>query len=142
MSTESNKALIREYMEEVWNRRDPAAADRLFAPSYVNHDPDTPGGPFRGPDGIRQIVQTYTAPFPDLHYTIENQVAEGDWVATRWVARGTHTAPFMGFPATGKSCAVTGTTLERVENGKIMETYANVDLLGLMMQLGMIPIPK
>jgi steroid delta-isomerase-like uncharacterized protein len=119
----------------VWNKRNIAAADQLIAPNYVAHDPATPGD-ISGIAGFRRFFNQYTSAFPDQRFTIEDLIAEGDRIVTRWVVEGTHTGALPGIPATGKRVRVTGTTVSRVENGKVAEDYIQWDALGLMQQLG------
>lgn len=140
MSTTANKQLVARWYEEVYNRGDLAVADAIFAADYVNHEPTAPpGGWPRGPEGPKAIVGTYRTAFPDVHFTIDEQLADGDKVVTRWTAHGTQTGPLMGLPPTGKSVAITGISIERVADGEIAETWVNFDLLGLMTQLGFVP---
>ena len=79
--------------------------------------------------------------FPDVHFTIEDQVAEADKVVTRWTWRGTHQGPFQGIPPTGKHVMVTGVGINRFANGKVVENWTNMDILGLLQQLGVVPAP-
>ncbi len=138
MSTEENKALSRRFIEEVWNQGKLAVIDELVAPNYVDHDPT---GPIHGPEGMKQFVSMYLAAYPDTHFTIEDQIAERDTVVTRWTARGTHKGPLMGIPPTGKQVTVTGISIDRVVNGKLVEDWSNYDALGMMQQLGVVPAP-
>jgi steroid delta-isomerase-like uncharacterized protein len=137
MSAE-NKAVVRRYTEEVLNNRNLAMADELFAGGYVLHDPSLPGAK-GGPEGAKQLVGMILNAFPDIHYTLEDIVAEGDKVAYRWSARGTHKGEFMGVAATGKQATGTGTTIVRIINGKFQESWQNWDASGLMQQLGVVP---
>src|SRR5215204_5320125 len=88
MSTEENKSILRRYFEEAWNRGQLDVLDEIVAAHYVNHDPAVPGLP-PGPDGLKAIMAGFRAAFPDLHFSIEDSIAEGDKVATRWIMRGT-----------------------------------------------------
>ncbi len=138
MSTEENKALSRRLIEEVWNQGNLAVIDELTAPNYVDHDPT---GPIQGPEGMKQFVSMYLTAYPDTHFTIEDQIAEGDRVVTRWTARGTHKGPLMGIPPTGKQVTVAGISIDRVVNGKLVEDWSSYDALGMMQQLGVVPAP-
>jgi steroid delta-isomerase-like uncharacterized protein len=140
MSVEDNKALIREIIEEVWNKGNLAAVDRYFAPDYVDHTPFPGQGP--GPEGYRQVVTTIREAFPDLHLTLGDILAEGDKVAFRYTMEGTHQGGFMGIPPTGKPFSVGGMIIARVVDDKALERWANLDTLGLMQQLGVIPSPE
>jgi steroid delta-isomerase-like uncharacterized protein len=139
MSTEQNKMLARRAFEEVWNQGDLNAIDGLYVANQVSHGlgMDVPAGT----QGLRQFVSVYRTAYPDTHFTIEDQIAEGDTVATRWTAIGTHRGDLMGIAPTGKRVTVTGITINRIDNGKIVETWNNFDALGQLQQLGVIPAP-
>jgi steroid delta-isomerase-like uncharacterized protein len=92
----------------------------------------------RGRNGARQVTQGYRASFPDLKLTVDEQIAEGDTVCTRWTAQGTHEGEFFGTPATHKQATVTGVTIEKIRNGQIAESRTVWDALGLMQQLGVV----
>ena len=138
MSTEQNKAMDRRVYEEVWNRGNLAVIDELVAANYVDHDPQ-PTGALKGLEGLKQSVTMYRTAFPDVHFTIEDQIAEGDTVVTRWTARGTHQGPLMGIPPTGKQAMVTGVSITRWASGQVAEGWTNFDALGLLHQLGAVP---
>ncbi len=140
MSAEDNKALIREIIEEVWNKGNLAAVDRYFAPDYVDHTPFPGQGP--GPEGYRQGVTAIRDAFPDLHLTLGDILGEGDKVAFRYTMDGTHQGGFMGIPPTGKPFSVEGMIIARIAEGKGVERWANLDTLSLMQQLGVIPSPE
>jgi steroid delta-isomerase-like uncharacterized protein len=136
MSTEDNKSLVRRGIEEVWNQKNLAIVDELGAPDYISHNPTMTT---HGLEQYKQLVTMYFSAFPDLHITIEDQVAEGDKVVTRWTAGGTQQGAFMGIPPTGKQAVVTGITIDRFANSKAVETWNNSDDLGMLQQLGVIP---
>ena len=138
MSAEENKALARRVIEEMFNKGNLDVAEELIAPDYVDHDPAMPED-IRGPEGFKEYVSAYRTAFPDIHIEIEDQIAEGDRVATRWVASGTHEGDLMGINPTGNRVTVVGTTIERVADGQIAETWDNYDALGMMQQIGAIP---
>lgn len=138
MSTEDNKALARRFFKEFWDQKNLAAADELMAANHVDHTPGSPPLP-PGPEGFKQFGSVYFKAFPDLHLTIEDMVAEGDTVTTRWTTHATHTGELMGIPPTGKSITVTGITITRMAGGKAVETWTNFDMLGLLQQIGAIP---
>ena len=94
-----------------------------------------------GPEGIKEFITGYLAGFPDGRITIDGQLAEGDMVATRWTGRGTHQGELMGIPPTGKQVTVSGITISRVKNGKVVEEWSNWDTLGMLQQLGVVPAP-
>jgi steroid delta-isomerase-like uncharacterized protein len=95
----------------------------------------------RGVEGARDFYSMYRGAFPDAQITIEDQLAEGDMVATRWTARGTHQGDLMGVPASGNRVEVAGMTISRSEGGRIVEEWNNYDALGLMQQIRAIPEP-
>jgi len=137
MSTEENKALMRRWIEAV-NQRNLAVFDELCAPEFVYHDASKT---MQGLEPYKQFLSMYLTAGPDLHFTIEDEVAEGDKVVTRYTTRGTHLGSFMGIPPTGKHVTVTGIAITRIANGKAVEEWANADDLGLLQQLGVIPAP-
>ena len=137
MTTENNKAIARLLTEEVFNRGNLAVADKIIAPDFVHHDPNTKE--FRsGPEGFKRFWGGYRAAFPDLHITIEQQIAEGDLVVDRWTGTGTHQAELMGIAATGKKVTLSGISIHRIVGGKITETWNNYDALSLLEQLGFV----
>ena len=110
---------------------------KLVQATFVNHDPAT--GESKGPQGTRELIEGYRTAFPDIKITVEEQIAEGDLVATRWTAKGTHKGELMGIAPTGKESTVTGVTIDKIKDGKIVESWNNWDTLGMMQQLGVIP---
>jgi steroid delta-isomerase-like uncharacterized protein len=137
--SEQNKALARRTIEEVWNQANLAVIDELVAPNATFHDPSVPDGKFTGPEGMKRFVQIYRGAFPDVHLTVNDQIAEGDEVCTRWTATGTHKGDLMGIAATGKSATVTGVDIDRYQDGKVVEAWASYDMLGLLQQVGAVP---
>lgn len=133
-----NKALARRLVEEAFNEGRLDVTEELVASGYVGHDPSLPEE-VRGPAGVKEVIAGYRAAFPDIQVTIEDQIAEGDLVVTRWRATGTHQGELMGMPATGKQATVTGITIDLIADGRIVESWDNWDTLGLMQQLGAIP---
>ena len=133
--SDRNKAQVRRVIEEVYNRGDLAFVDELADGDLVIH---ASSGDIRGHEGVKQYVVALRTGFPDLHLTVEDQIAEGDMVVTRWTARGTHTGEFQGIPATGKAIRVAGTDIDRIIDGKAVECWAYVDELGLLQQLGVV----
>lgn len=95
-----------------------------------------------GPESARQLAAAFRSAFPDLHTTFDDAVAEGDKVAYRWTASGTHEGELMGIPPTGNRMTITGTAIARISGGKIEEGWQNFDALGRMQQLGVIPSPE
>jgi steroid delta-isomerase-like uncharacterized protein len=137
---ENNKEIIRRVVNEVWAEHNLAIVDELVAPDYVGHDPTQPK-PIRGRDGFKQFVGMYQAAFDDSLVTIDDQIAEGDQVVTRWTGRGTHTGELMGIAPTGKEVTVSGITVSRLADGKIAEEWELMDALGMLVQLGAVPQP-
>jgi steroid delta-isomerase-like uncharacterized protein len=135
MSTEENKALARRVIEQMFNEGNLDVADELLALDYVDHDPSLPED-VHGPEGFKQYVGMYRAAFPDLHVQIEDQLAEGDRVATRWTGSGTHDGELAGIAPTGKRVTVPGMEIVRIANGKLVEGWEGYDSGTLMQQLG------
>jgi steroid delta-isomerase-like uncharacterized protein len=136
--SEHNKAIVRRLFAELWNTGNLSVADEIFSPNYAHHDPSTPDFG-RGPESEKKRATLYRAAFPDLHLTIEDVIAEGETVMTRWSCRGTHKGELNGIAPTGKQITISGVTVVRVSNGKIAEGYVNWDAQGLMQQLGVVP---
>jgi predicted ester cyclase len=139
MSAEENEALIREMIEEVWCKGDLVAVDRYFAIDYVDHSPLPGQAP--GAAGHKEAVATIRSAFPDLYLILEDIFCEGDKVALYYTMQGTHRGQFMGTPPTNKPFSVTGMINVRIAEGKVVERWANLDTLGLMKQLGVVPSP-
>ena len=140
MSAEENKAAFRRIPEEVLNTGNLDLADELFAADYVEHVPVPPGTP-PGLAGFKAFFTAFRAAFPDLHYTVETVLAEGDLTAGHLTVRGTHRGEFMGITPTGKRVSWTETHVGRYANGKLVEHWGNSDDLGLLQQLGAVPAP-
>ena len=138
--SEENKAILRRVNEEVFTQGNLALVDELLSPNYLLHDPGIPGGELRGTESFKQQwVSMFRTAFPDLQLSVEDQVAEGDRVATRYTARGTHRGELMGIAPTGKQVTITGITVDRISGGKIEEEWNNFDQLGVLRQLGAVP---
>jgi steroid delta-isomerase-like uncharacterized protein len=120
------------------NQRNIDAVDEIYASDFVGHDPAMPED-VRGVEGAREFYGMYQSAFPDVQITIEEQVAEGDTVATRWTARGTHQGELLGVPPSGNRVEVMGVTISRIEGGKVAEEWDNYDALGMMQGIGAIP---
>jgi steroid delta-isomerase-like uncharacterized protein len=142
MLTETNKTVARRYIEEVWSKGNLAVLNEIIAKDYVSSGPGSLPGLPTGPEGAKQLVAVYRNAFPDLRFTIDEQIAEGDKVMTRWTGHGTHQGELVGIPATGKSTTVTGIAVDRIADGKIAESWLVFDQFGLMQQLGVIPTPE
>jgi steroid delta-isomerase-like uncharacterized protein len=139
MSTEENKAIVRRWFEEVINHLRVDRSGELVTQDYVDHGALPGQAP--GLEGAKQKWAMYIAAVPDLHGTVEDMLAEGDEVAARWTAEGTHQGELLGVPATGKRFRFTGISICRLAEGKMAEQFEQWDRLGLMQQLGVIPSP-
>lgn len=137
--TDQNKTLARRGIEEVFNHGKYEVIHELVATSAVFHDASVPGGRFEGPAGFKQFAETYRNAYPDIKLAIQDQIAEGEKVVTRWTATGTQKGELMGIKPTGKYTTVTGITIGRYENGKLVESWGNYDTLGMLQQLGVVP---
>jgi predicted ester cyclase len=136
MSTEENKAIARRSMELI-NQKDIAGIDQLYAPTYTRHDPNSIWVVNR--EDYKEDVKILTTVFPDLHFTVEDLVAEGDKVVCRFSIFGTHGNPWRGLPATGKEVRVTGMCISRIVESKVIEDWFNTDIFSIGQQLGIIP---
>jgi steroid delta-isomerase-like uncharacterized protein len=133
------KTIIRQLIEEPW-KGNWDVIDEYVAPGYVGHDPAEPE-PIRGIEGFKANVQKYMDGFTGARITIDDQIAEGEKVATRWTGHGTHTGEIAGISPTGKEVTVTGITIARIEGGKLIEDHTSWDTLGMLAQIGAIPMP-
>jgi steroid delta-isomerase-like uncharacterized protein len=135
LSAEENKAIFRRYVEEVGNEGNLDLVEEIFD-RYLSHQPDGHAEE-RGPQDVKRFIGEFHQAFPDFHTTIEDQIAEGDKVVTRWTMRGTHQGEFRGIAPTGELIKVTGIGIFRFsEGGKVVESWDNFDQLGMMRQLG------
>jgi steroid delta-isomerase-like uncharacterized protein len=137
--SEENKGIARRALERIFGKGDHDVADEVYSPDFQDHDPNAPEEMRRGPDGVKQQAAMYREAFPDLEVAVEEQIAEGDLVVTRWAARGTHQGDLMGVPGTGKTVEITGITIGRISGGQIQEEWTHWDGLGMMQQIGAIP---
>lgn len=140
MSTETNKALLRRWIDEGWNGRNLDIIDDLYTVDVVQHDPSSPM-PVTSSEAMRQYIGGFQTAFPDLIFTVDDLLAEGDKVLWRFIARGTHTGPLMAFPPSGKSVTVTGMALFQVADDRFCEVWVNIDALGMLQQIGVLPAP-
>ena len=137
-----NVALIHRWFEEVWNKGRAEAIDEMFAEDGVAHGLGDQGAKLIGPAGFKPFFETFRGAFPNIKVTIEDTVSEGDKVAARWVGRMTHQGDHLGFAATGRQAEITGMSIVRIRDGKIVEGWNNFDMMGLMQQLGVISPPQ
>jgi len=139
MLSENNKTVSRRFFEEVFGKGKLNVLDEIIAKDHINSGPGSLPGLPTGPEGTKQLVTMYRNAFPDVHFTIDEQIAEGDKVMTRWTAHGTHQGELAGIPATGNLSTVTGIAVDRLVNGKIAESWGIFDQFRMMQQLGVIP---
>ena len=133
-----NKSIVRRLYEEVWNKRKLEVLSELISASHALQDPIVSGSQV-GPELYRRRVAELTRAFPDLHFTVDDTIAEGEKLVVCWTITGTHKGEFMEIPATGKKISLEGITIHLIKNGKILDSYARWDALSLMQQLGVMP---
>ena len=133
-----NKALVRRFYEEAWDQGRLGVIDEVFADNYRRHDL-RPTQPAPGLEGMKRITADFRAAFPDLRFEVEIVIAEGEFVASRWTATGTHTGAWGAVEPTGRHATFSGVNIFRFENGKVVEIWNHRDDLGLMEQVG-VPI--
>jgi predicted ester cyclase len=142
MSTEENKALTRRELEEIFAAKGNVdVAEEIYAPNYISHQP-AGDEDLRGVEAIKQFAAGMRKAFPDLEIIIEDQIAEGDKVLTRFRTRGTHQGELWGIPPTGREVEITNMSMSRIEGGKMAEEWPAPDRLGMMQQLGVIEQPS
>jgi predicted ester cyclase len=139
MGTEENKASGRRFIEEVINRGNVAVIDELTDPSFVDHS-IRPGVP-PTMEGLKGFLTQFRTAFPDLHYTIDDQIAEGDRIVQRLTGTGTMKGDFMGMPAANKSAKWSEIHITRLANGKAVEHWGVVDQMDMLAQLGFVQAP-
>jgi steroid delta-isomerase-like uncharacterized protein len=135
---EANKLLVRSYIEEVFNKHQPAATDRFVATDFIEHNPRLPHD---GLAGVKQFEAKVFAAFSDYHGEIQNIVAEGDIVVSRTQWTGTNDGPYDGRPATGNKLVFSTSDFFRIQNGKIAERWDVVETLARAVALGLVPAP-
>jgi len=138
MSREENKSLPRRSYEEIYNQGKLEVADEIYEENFVSH---TSPSDLKGIKGIKDFATMLRSAFPDLKFKIEDQIAEGDKVATRWTASGIHKGEYMGVSATGKFISNTVISLHRIANGKMVESWIESDNLGVMQKIGVVSLP-
>ncbi len=135
----ANIAMVRKFFEVGPSKGDLTAADAILAPEFSLHTPLPTPGP--GIEAMNNVITTCRAAFHGLNVTIDDIMADGDKVTARFTARGMHKGEFMGLPPTGKAITMTGIEIFRVKEGKITELWGEANLMGLMQQLGVLPVP-
>ena len=133
------KELTRKFIDEVWNQGKLDLVEQLVAPDCITHDPAAPGREIRGLEGIKELVSMYRKAFPDTEFEINDLILEGNKVAARITASGTHKGALVGIAPTGKRVTVAGTVITHFRDGKQVESWANYDQLGMLQQLGAAP---
>jgi steroid delta-isomerase-like uncharacterized protein len=136
-TTENNKEIARRFMEECWNKGDTNAMRELIADKCRYHDPAFPGV-----TDVQQHIAACRSAFPDSHFTIEDMIAERNEVVQHWTVRGTHKGPFLGIQPTNRQATVSGTSISKIEGGKIVEHWADWNVMTLMEQLGVAPASR
>ncbi len=138
MSIEQNKSIVRRWVEDGWNKQNTALIDELYTPNFYQHEtgPET----VTNREALKPFVAGYLSAFPDLHFTIEDLIAEGDKVTWRFKATGTNKGSLMGAPASGKAATITGIIIFRLEDSRMAEAWLNLDVLGLLQQVGLMPM--
>jgi steroid delta-isomerase-like uncharacterized protein len=137
--SEQNKAVVRRFVDEVWNRGNLDVIDEIVAADYVDHSPGTPPGMTQGRAAVRQFAVMFREAFPDVRGEIEELLAEGTYAVVRWTARATHQGEFLGVPASSRQVTVTGTSIYRLVGAQIAEEWTHADMLGLLQQIGAVP---
>lgn len=137
MSTEDNKALIRRVLEEAINQGRLDVVDELVAP--WQDSPKERSQCLASLERTKQAIRMFRRAFPNLYITIDDQIAKGNKVVTRWTAHGTHLGELMGLPSTGRDVTVTGIAIGRIAANRLVEYWGNFDALGLIQQIGVIP---
>ena len=138
MSVENNKQIIREYIEKVVNTGNVDDIEKYISPDF--YEGNKPGGQIVGIEGAKQHILGVRQTYPDLHLTIEQQIAEGDWVVTRITARGTHKGSWLGMKPTGKKVTITGINIEKVIDGRVVEHGGAANTLEALMEIGAVKI--
>jgi steroid delta-isomerase-like uncharacterized protein len=138
MSAEESKATMRRYLDVFEQGNNLDILDELLAPDYINHTPATPDLP-TGPEGVKGVVTMFRSAMPDLRVIVQDMIAEGDKVATRYTLEGTHRGELFGVPPSGQRLSIKSISVERVLEGKIREHWRVTDSLEMMQQLGVVP---
>jgi predicted ester cyclase len=134
MSVQENKVKIQRFFKEVMNEGSLHLIDEIYAPDFINHRPHR--GFQAGVEGLKLRITLLRKSFSNLRYDLEDLIAEGDKVVSRWKAHGTHTGEFMGIQPTGREVTFTGIDIVRITNGKVVEGWRESDQLGLLQMLG------
>ena len=137
MSEEENKALVRREFDEIWNGGQLEVMDEVYAADLAYHSPGSPD--IHGPEGLKPVAEMLRNAFPDIRFTLEDMVAEGDMVAVRWTLTGTNQGELMGVPPTGVPVEFEGNSIIRFDGGKYAEIWSSWDVRVMWLQLGVNP---
>ena len=139
--SEENKQKVRRLFAEAWDQGNMSVIDEVLHPDFVHYDPNSEAGEVRGADAFKGEIEYFRRALAGLTHTVEDQVAEGDKVVTRWKASGTHQGDFFGVPASGERVEMSGMEINRFDqSGKIVEAWSEYHLHGAMRQIGAIPV--
>ena len=133
----NSRAIIQRFIEEILNQKRLVVADEIVAEDFIELDPFP--GQAQGRQGLKDVLGMFFSGFPDMHWVIEEQIAEGDKVVTRFTWTGSQQGAFMGIPATGKQVKVKGVVIDRVIDGRLVDSRILMDSMGMMQQLGVVP---
>jgi steroid delta-isomerase-like uncharacterized protein len=139
MPESENKAVVQRFIDEVLNQGKLETADEIVAENFVELDPLP--GQRQGREGLKEIVAMLRTAFPDMHWSVDETIAAGEKVVTRFTWTGTHKGDFLGIPATGRPVSVKGVVIDRIVGGKMTDSRILMDNLGMMQQLGVISPP-
>jgi steroid delta-isomerase-like uncharacterized protein len=134
--SEHNRTIARRYVDEIWNSGDLSSAGELISDDYYHHSNQI--DPLQGAEALSEMVAGLREGFPDAHFTVDEEVVDGDTIVHRWTFRGTHEGPWIGMEPTGKKVEVTGSGWNHFRDGKIVRHHADWDALGMMKQVGVI----
>ena len=137
MSESGNSVVVQRFLEEVINQGRLEQADEIVAEDFVELDPLP--GQRQGREGLKEVVGMLRTAFPDMHWVVDEMIAEGEKVVTRFTWTGTQQGTFMGIPATGKNVVVKGVVIDRIVGGMMTDSRILMDTMGMMQQLGVIP---
>jgi steroid delta-isomerase-like uncharacterized protein len=139
MSEAQNIATLHRFVEQVINQGRYEAADELVEEGFIELDPFP--GQQQGREGLKGVIRMMRTAFPDIHWVVEETIASGDKVVSRFKWTGTHREDFLGIPATGRKVVVAGVVIDRLNGGKMADSRILMDTLGMMQQLGVVPTP-
>ena len=137
MSESGNRAVVQRFLEEVINQGRLEQANEIVAEDFVELDPLP--GQRQGREGLKDVIGMLRTAFPDMNWVVEEMIAEGEQVVTRFTWTGTQQGTFMGIPATGRNVVVKGVVIDRIVGGMMTDSRILMDTMGMMQQLGVIP---